>query len=403
MFEQYYRINQAAGVSVNILTSDTVLIDACGVVVKNNQLHFQEKIIGSTNFEELTKKLPSKSPIALNLFGKGVLQKTLDKIDQIDQNSFRQILPNANLEDFYVQNFISGNKSFISVIRKLDADKWVSLIIERGFVPLVLSLGVFPVGNIQQQLNFYAEDLTFGGHVILRNEELEWLDYSYDKTQMALFPIKIDTETIDEKLIVAYAAAFQLIMANKISLIKTNADSLESKLETYLADRKLKFKGLIALLILFVSLLVNFFLLSSLTATNKTLAAKLNVSAQSTNNLKGVADEVANKEQLLKELGWDGGVNKSAIVDQLASLLPAGVSWTDLTINPLSKPANSTLTAPRFSDGKIRVSGSAEQIIPVNEWLARIKTKKWVKNAQLDSYVYDSEISSGRFTVIIDF
>src|ERR1700722_5681032 len=171
MLEQYYRINEATGVSIALLPDGDIAISACSVAIQNNQLDFEKKVTDLNKAVELTKHFPPKSIVALNLSGKGVLHKQIEKTAEINQNNFSKILPNGNIEDFYVQNFISGGQSFVSVIRKADADKWISLLKSLGFVPLTLSFGPFPVQNILKQLNEYGNEIVFNGHTITRNEQ----------------------------------------------------------------------------------------------------------------------------------------------------------------------------------------------------------------------------------------
>jgi hypothetical protein len=403
MLEPYYRINQAVGISITMLQNGNSLINACGVVVKDNQLNIEKKVIESETVEELSKHFPAKSSIALSLFGKGVLQKQVEKIEEIDQNNFAQILPNANFDDFYIQNFVSGNKSFVSIIRKTEADKWIGLIKHQGFIPLILSLGPFPAKNILPQLNIYNGEVVFDGHVIQRNEQSEWIGYNYKESVSAPFPLKIESEAINEKLIIAYTIAFQLVLAAKINVIKANVNSLETAFQNTISAKKLRVKSFIILITFFALLLVNFFVFSWLNTSNTKLVDKVSLSAQSTNDIQGISDQVKSKESLLKNLGWDGGINKSVLMDQLASLLPADVSWSEITINPLDQSTSRIQKTLQFMDGKIKVIGTSERIIPVNEWIARAKTLKWVKNIQLDSYIYNTELNTGQFMVIIDY
>src|ERR1700749_1490280 len=148
MLEKYYRINQAVGVSIHVLQSGSLQISACRVTVENNQLSFEKKIIDLVNIEELKKHFPARSFVALNLSGKGILQKQVERTEEIDQRNFSKILPNGNMDDFYVQNFISDSQSFVSVIRKAEADKWIKQFNKLEFIPLQFSLGPFPVNNI---------------------------------------------------------------------------------------------------------------------------------------------------------------------------------------------------------------------------------------------------------------
>jgi hypothetical protein len=403
MLERYYSVSKATGVSVNLIADGIVSISACGVSVNNNRLDIEKKVTGINELEMLNKHFKPGTVIALGLFGKGILQKQIDKVDIIDQKNFSLILPNADAEDFYVQNFVSGDKSFVSVIRRADADKWINHLTKLGFSSVMLSLGPFAVFNILPQVNIYEGDLIFDGHVVKRNEQSEWTGYQYKPAELSPFPIKIASESIDEQILIPYALAFQVALEDRLSTINANVATLHNYLKEHINNRKLRVKGFVLLLAFFCLLLINFFVFSWLTTSNAKLADKVNLSARSSTEIQEVNDRIASKEALVKELGWDGGINKSLLIDDLAALLPAEVSWTDISVNPLEQSVTGGPRSLHFLDGRIRVVGNAERIIPVNEWIARVKTKRWVKNIQLESYAYNSELNTGQFTVKIDY
>ena len=149
--------------------------------------------------------------------------------------------------------------------------------------------------------------------------------------------------------------------------------------------------------------MINFLTLSFLNSSNLNLSQQLSRSAQNTNDLQAINEQVKTKEALVKDLGWDDGLNKSKLMDQMASLLPNDITWREVTFNPVDQATSRVQKSLHFMDSKIRVIGSAQRIIPVNEWLARLKTQKWVKNVQLDSYNYNGELNSGQFIVVIDY
>jgi len=403
MLEQYYNINEAAGISISILQDGDIAISACSVIVQNNQLNLEKKITGIRSIEELTKNFPAKSIIALNLSGKGVLQKQVERTDEINQHNFSKILPNASIEDFYVQNFISGSQSFVSAIRKIEADKWIDQLKALGYIPLMLSLGPFPVQNILPQLNVYDGEIIFDGNLILRNEQKEWTAYQYNQSATSPFLLKVESETIDEKLIIPYAAAFQLVLANRVGQIKADGSDLEAALQKLIEDKKLKVQGFLVLCAFFVLLLVNFFLFSWLNNSNAKLTEQVSRSAQSTDDVHKINEQVQQKEALLKTLGWEGNINKSALVDEVATLLPGDITWREAAIDPIDLSNSRSQKAITFFNRKIRISGNSEKIIPVNEWIARIKAKKWVKNVQLDSYTFNNELNTGQFIILIDY
>jgi hypothetical protein len=403
MLETYYRIDKAAGISIHLLQEGNVRIDACSVRVEDNRLDFEKKLTGLVTAGALTQHFPAKTYLALNLFGKGILQKRMEKTAVIDQNNFSQVLPNADFADFYVQNFISGEYSFISVIRKTEADKWIVQLQAQGLISLSLSLGPFPVQNVISQLNVYDSELVFDGHLIRRDEKSDWISYQYKETACSPFPLKIESEPIPEQLLIPYAAAFQLILAAQLNLVQAMVPALAAELRKTTNDQKFKARGVVLIMGLFVLLLVNFLVFSWLNALNAKLADRVGRSAQNTNDLQSINDQVKNKETLLKSMGWDGGVNKSVLTDQLTALLPDEISLREITINPIDLSLSRVQKSIQFMDGRIRVTGNAGKILPVNEWIARIKTKKWVKNIQLDSYSYNSELNTGQFTLFIDY
>jgi Tfp pilus assembly protein PilN len=403
MLEKYYRINQAAGVSIILQSADTAEINACSIDVNNNQLNFEKKETDIKDLESLGRLFPAKTIIALNLTGKGILQKQIEKTEEISQNNFTKVLPNGKIEDFYVENFISGDKSFISIIRKSEADKWISRLQAIGFVPLMLSLGPFPVQNIISQLNIYGGEIIFSGHKISRNEKLEWINYQNDEIAVAPFPLKVESEAISEKLILAYAAVFQLVMVGKVNLVDADVPELSLNFQKLLQDKKLKVQGALILAVFFVLLLVNFFVFSWLNSSNAKLTEQVSRTAQNTDDVQKINEQVQQKEALLKTLGYEGAINKSILVDQLASLLPEDITWKEATLDPIDLNTSRSQKTIIFFNKRIKITGTSDRIIPVNEWIARIKTRPWVKNVQLESYYINSELNTGQFIILIDY
>jgi len=403
MLQQYYCINEATGISIAIGKDGNYIVNVCAVSIQNNQLSFQKKLLGITNISELKKLLQVKSYVSLNLYGKGILQKQIEKTEEINQHNFSQILPNASIEDFYVQNFISGNKSFVSVVRKAEADKWISELKELGFIVLILGLGPFPVQNVITQLNVYGNDVIFDGHIIHRNEQSEWISVKYHENTTSEFPLKIESESISEKLLIAYASAFQLVLSAKIDGVQAEVPGLNEELKKVLEEKKLKVYGFLTLAIFFILLLVNFFLFSGLNSSNAKLTEQVSRTAQSSSGIQQINDQVQQKDSLLKTLGWEGNINKSSLIDQVASLLPEEISWKEAAVDPIDVSVSRIQKSIVFYTRKMRITGNSEKIIPVNEWIARIKTKAWVKNVQLDSYTFNSEQNTGQFTIVIDY
>lgn len=403
MLKKYYRINQAGGVSLTIRQDGTVTVFACVIAANGNQLDITKKKTELNSIDELKNYFPSKFPIALNISGKGVLYKQLERIEEISQDNFGKVLPNANIDDFYVQNFISGDQSFVAVIRKSEADKWLGLLRGQQLPPLALSLGSFAAQHILSQLNIYESETVFDGHIIQRNEQLEWINYRYEETDLAKFPLKIESEKIDEGLIMPYATAFQLVLALQLELVQAHVPALSTAFNNVLENRKIKVFAFLTLSVVFILLLFNFILFTCLSSSNKRLVGQVSRFAQNTTSARDINEQVNKKENVLHNLGWDGGINKSTLIDQLAALMPAEITLKQLDINPVDINSSRTQRILVFFNRRIRITGTSDKIIPVNEWMARMKTKPWVKNMQLENYAFNSELNTGQFTIILDY
>ncbi len=400
--KQYYQISQVAGVSIAIGRDGSLNIGACEIVINNDSLSFVKKASVNT-LTELCSQLTANANVSLNLSGKGVLQKRINRIEEFTQNNFDAVLPNGKVDDFYIQNFISGEYSFVSLIRKAEANQWIAQLGEKGFTTLLLSLGPFPVQNIMSQLNIYGEEIVFDGHIIKLDEKKEWVSCHYLETARAPFPLKVELEGINEKIVIAYAAAFQLLLSSRIESVQVYAPVLETTFKELQAKQKLKVNGVIVIVVFFMMLLFNLIVFTELNASNSQLSDQLSVSAQSTINLQGTEDQIKQKELVLSDLGWDENINKSELIDRLASLMPPELTWQELKLNPVDVAASRLQKNLVFNNRQISITGKSEKIIPVNEYIARIKTVQWVKNVQLNSYTFNNELNTGQFTIIINY
>ncbi|MES2275327.1 MAG: hypothetical protein V4592_04845 [Bacteroidota bacterium] len=403
MLKQLYRFNTAGGVAIHTQMDGSLAIDSCILSVKQQQLNFDKKITGLKHINDLNKHLPGKLMVAVNLSGKGVLTKQIEKTEEITAVNFNKVLPNANAGDFYIQNVISGSYSFVSVIRKAEADKWFTQLMEIGLQPVMLSLGPFAVLNVMDELNVYSEQLVFNGHIIKRNEQGEWLNYSYDLSAKAGFKIKIQAEAIAEDILLPYAAAFQLILNEQIVPVNTPAKLYNDALAGKQADLKLKMNGMLVLGVVFILLLANFIFFSWLASSNNKLNTQVSKTLQNTTDVKINSDQIREKESILQGLGWDDHTNKSSLIDQVAAILPHDVLWTGVAINPVDVTGSQQAKSIVFSNHTIKINGLADKVLSVNEWIARIKIKTWVQRVQLENYTFNNEINTGTFTLTITY
>jgi hypothetical protein len=400
---QYYRINRVAGINIHFGSGEDLTIDACLLAATGDNLVFEQKLSGLRSIIELAKKLPAKLPVSLNLTGRGILTKQLEKVSTIDRQNFSLILPNADPEDFYIQHFARGEQSFISLIRRTEADKWLDALRLSGLFPLLASLGPFVVEQIVPQLNNYGEALSFNGHVVERDDQHIWTKYQYQSGAVSAFPFKADNESLQEEMLLPYAAGFQLILADRITPVAAEVPVLTSRLASRLGSNRLRVHFAMLVTVIFVLLLANYLALSYMRDSNTALLARVSTSNTSAADITSLNDQVQNKELLLKDLGWDGNLNRGAYVSQLAQVMPQEITLMEVSIDPVNITASRNNKKMSFMKRQIRIQGSCPNILSVNEWMARMKTYKWVKQVQMENYGFDNELGTGSFVIVIDY
>jgi len=403
ILEPYYRISNVTGISLEMRNDGTIQWHLCSVSARGKELHLGEKISGITSLSGVTDYLRAKTAVALNLTGKGILHKRVEKLESIDQQVFGGIMPNANLEDFYVQHFPSGQWSFVSMIRKTEADRWLSQLKEMGWVPLMLSLGGFPIVHIIHQLNLYESEITIAGHYVTRSPQSEWIDYQFKEGSAAQFPVKLASERIDERLLVPYAAAFQLVMNDALKPVAAMAPALDSTLTARLARNKFRTNASVVIAVFFVLLLTNFLFLSHLQQANEQLSLQAGQFERSALSSSDRQAAITEKERLLRDMGWEDGTKKSILIDQLASLMPEEVQLREVAVDPQDIVASRSEKATVFADRMLKIIGTSDKVVTVSEWMARIKLRPWVKQVRMDSYAYDRDLRTGIFVMTLNY
>ena len=403
MFERFIQLNSALGLSIQINMDNSVDLSACKIQRHKNRLDFVKKISGLKSLNDVGDYFSNEPNIALNLNGKGVLHKQVENTPVLTPLQFAQSFPGANMNDFYIQNFRSGLKSFISVIRKTEADRWIMLCKNHGLNPLIISLGPFPVHMITPQLNVYGDTLLFDGHLIKRNADLDWESYQYERESRSPFPLKIENEVLEEQLLLAYSSAFQLLFAHFADTVQARVPQLDEEFKLLISRKRTTVTVLAALGAFFLLLIINSYVLWAINSENRKLNSRVSRSVFGSREHAALAGLIKSKEAQLQELGWNGQYNKAALIDQLALSLPNEVSWNELTINPVDVSGSRNSQQLLFEDSNIRIMGSSKRIVPVNNWISELEKLSWIKMVKLESYTYDQESETGQFVLKINF
>lgn len=356
--QEMMKLNAVTGVEVHTGKDGQRLLHACSISIVKQQLSFESRQHGLKSVLHFAKVFKPQN-IAICLSGKGVITKKIERVQGIDQQVVNQVLPNANPEHFYFQHYTEGEHSFISAIRRTDADELLARFQESGFRVLSLSLDTF----VQQN----AMELKAG--------------------------------QLEPGLELAYAAAFQLLL--NAGPIAIEHEQITRAREQAFAKAKLKGIAMVAGLVLLVLLLFNFMLFSYYSSQVKSLSAASNISSAEIGKLRGQEKDIAKKTGLIKAAGWTGGLNYAYITDQLLAAMPGKMGLQEFSINPPDEQQSRSRHESVYLCKAVKITGSCPDASMLNNWIFAIKAKDWVEGCKIINYAINPDDGSGLFTISV--
>jgi hypothetical protein len=339
-------------------------------------------------------------PVAITITGRGVLVRKTKRINELTNGALQGLFPGLKFSEFYVQNFVSGDCSFVTLIRR----ETLSLVLKafgtnRQNIHMI-SIGVFVVDHVIPQLNIYNEFLAFDGHSINLDEDKTWKGYNQIVFNDSGFVLKIDIEPIEEQFLLAYATAFQLILNHSLEPVQILVDEIQSNKIEFSAKLLFEKRVTITALILFGTLLLNFLLFTYCDSENKNNEGMVGRQTELSLNRKKVDSEINEKEKLVEKLAWNNGLTYGFICDQIGLIAPNSITLTELSINFYSgKEVLEQVPGIR----RLKVSGRAENVYVVNQFIYACKNRSWVKQVELQKFVADEQEKTQSFTIVIKY
>ena len=395
-------MSACAGAEVHLLADGTFDIRMVQLSLQQKLIHIEEKKECKGGLDQI-RSIDLKGPLAVTLTGRGVLIKKTGRLESLTEQSLRHLFPGFKPEEFYLQHFKSAVSSFVALIRKEIADPVLLALKKQGAEILLFGLGPFVVDQVIPQLNNYQENLVFDGHKVTLDTQKDWMDYQFTPGLKAEFDLKIDIELIPEHFLVAYAAAFQLILNDRLELIEVESDEIKRRLIEFSAKLKFQRNGAIVLFSFFVLLLLNFLIFSFYHSANEQLAGKAGQRSNLYAGRQKLEAEVKEKEKQVKQLGWNHGEHYAYLCDQIGQTVPASILLNELSVNPLKGNGLVSSEKNELETGSMRITGQSASVYVINDWIYALKQKPWVKAVQLQKYATDDQKGVQVFTLLLSY
>lgn len=329
-------------------------------------------------------------PISLYIQGKGVITKMFSCSDihktELTTQEIQSIFPSYLETEFYISQLKGLNYIWIALIKKETLSSFLNELAKKKISPIQIFIGPFILSNILKQLNFYNNVFLFANHRIEVNNEGLWTDYQYSIDYINSFTIKVDNTIIEQEFIASYAAAFSTLMSDYLP----NRAIYQSEIQLQLteAKEKIKFKknSIIISISFFLILLINAIIFNNLYKTNTKLESTVATQTISENQLIKIRDQTIISEQKIEELGWNGGINKSYLLNQIGLSLNTypSIEITKLFINPENTKIKTAIAHDERNT--ILIIGRVSNLSILNKWIIDLQQLTWVKLARIDKF-----------------
>lgn len=392
-------LTTSLGIELKWLTDTTFSCRYCVLTKNKNSLTISAKKVVEGSLSTIIESLPRNYPVALVLSGKGTLHKIISIENGSDsEQMLKHAFPGVEEHDFYSQIFTDESISLVSIIRKSMADPLLEKLERAGVKIYNLTVGAMVTTQIWPQLNIVNKEIRFDGHSFSVSESKALLNYSVNPDFRQELPFKIGDENVPENIIVAYAAAVQLILHDRLALVTTNSDAIEISFKTFLEQARLRKQLMVLTFGLFFLLLISFLIFSYYNSENSRLVREVGNQTASADHSELLQRHIAENEYLMKRLGWNGGYNYGYLLNELGSSAPNRLVLKSIQMNDYK-----TDEEKRNMEPNIRVTGTTDNLAAVNNWIFILKEKPWVKTVKLVQYQQEAESDLYQYNLLLTY
>ncbi len=352
------------------------------VKLNGNSLSIENKQINLESFDELKEHLKKKTPLVLTLSGKGILIKEFDDLDK-EQNIIRQILPNANADDFSSQTWTNEKgKTFCALTRNNLVELQIQKFMDEGYFVVGVNLACLTITSIIDLLDISTTKISsYEYRLAVKENQIQSITtnkYRKNDLMYELQGMKLESE-----LIVTFSGFFSRFILKDENIESSLISNSKSEFKNY---TRFRIGKIILLAASFSILLINFFVFEHYFKKSNQLQSQLSVYSQTLKKKDDLQESLRRKEESIKTLGLKNNIKFSYVADRILKDMPSSIKLNLFDIQPKVKTRKRELL---FGERKILIKGSSHNTGLLNQWIKRIKLNEWVKECSLSDYTYD--------------
>lgn len=336
------------------------------------------------NIEELVTH-KTGGPVALVINNDQVIQKEITDVDPSDKKLLHKAFPNLRYEEFYYQIWRCDHMSVIALCRRSYVQELISK--TKGFFKVAaVSLGTTPLSVLT---GFgLPEVIATSTHSIHLNRSEGLLVPQPAIGEKYI----INGLEISDAQLLGFAGALGFLMPPGTT---GNIAELNGELDRNFMQDAFFNKGLKAVIVLLLSLLViNFLLFSYYFDKASQVSETVSTNKVDIENAAKLKKRIKEKQERFSALNGSAGAASSAVINDLVKDMPTSILLTEITYHPLEKKVkeNEPITT---RDSLILVSGTTLSNDAFTGWMENIEKNKWVKGTTITAFGKDQENNTG--------
>mgnify|MGYP003641178524 CR=1 FL=1 len=335
--------------------------------------------------EDVVKFFGTSTPYAFHVLGTGVLSRKIET----SPNFKDDLIINGNIDDFIFTSFNDTSNIAVSFFRKDLIQKELEQASDMKIHLLSVSSAEVPLFNI---LNNQQVAFSF----IISKEEERILEFKQNesKKNKSLWNNKL----YSIRQLLAIALLSNLRNENEFYSL-SNHEANEVSLENFSQFNQFKTFGVASLLLIFLSLFVNYFYQNNLNDQVAELEMELSISNDNLNLLDRLEQEKSRKQQLILSAGVNSSKFLSFYLDQIGKTVPKSIQLQKLNLFPLESKLKNKQKI-EVNQSSILVSGTSVGNEVLDNWIEKMDRFEWVKSIELLNYLKNSTAKS-EFNILI--
>ncbi|HEX2921896.1 MAG TPA: hypothetical protein VHO50_12105 [Bacteroidales bacterium] len=375
IIKQFIKGIKAYGLNILIKPDGQFIVDS--ILIRKNRKGL--RIISKeafSGFDSINKKISKSVPLYISLDGKGIIHKLSD--DSCDEFTINSILPNAEENDFVIQEVHGHDKKLISVARKDKIIEILNIFKDQGFSVLKIFLGPFSIFDFPE-LTGANNDFSISNY---RFNLIEGKVIGFERINFENeYNVVLDGTDVESKYIVPFSNAINHF-GSGTSVVSNNNDLL--KPADFNFNRLASIVGWFFLLFLFAGLLLNYLLFKNFNSNNQLLATQINKNKEVLIELEKTKLQLKSKEDFLSR-----NINNNSLyvyyLDRISKDIPLSITLNRFCISPPVKPQSGS-EIKDFQRKIIVLSGNTTTSKSLDSWFKSIKKYTWIDEIAIKNY-----------------